>query len=901
MKKLFLIDGSALAYRCYFALIRRPLYTKKGLCTSAIYGFANSLLSIIEDESPDYLAVVFDAPEPTFRHKLFAEYKATREKMPDELQAQLPYIHRMVELLGISLVVKPGFEADDIIGTLAKEAEKKGIATFIVGADKDFMQLVSDTIRMYDNTKREAGVQIIDPKGVKERFGVGPEGIVDLFALMGDSSDNVPGAKGVGEKTALDLIARFHTVEEVLKHAANEPNKRVREGLINSVENIRLSQRLVTIDTNVPLDVEVDDLKPRSPDGPRLLELFEELEFESLKKRVKLAPAAAERQYRIVSSLEELDWLVRELDRAKEFVFDVETTSKDPIGAEIIGISFAWKEGEAHYVPVSPGPPTMFDGPRIQLSLAMEKLKPVLENPAIPKGGQNVKYDMIVLSNYGIGVQGIRFDPMVASYVLDPSARQHNLELLSAKYLGLCKTPTEALIGKGKKQISMTEVPLEEVARYSCEDADFALRLHHVLTEELKEKRLLELYQEVEVPLIPVLARMEERGVKVDVELLGRLSTELGAQIAQLESEIQQLAGMSFNLNSPQQLGAVLFERLQVQKGIPKFKPKKTKTGYSTDSDTLEALSSHPIVSKLLQYRSLTKLKGTYLDALPALVNGKTGRIHTSFNQTTTATGRLSSSDPNLQNIPIRDEIGRQIRRAFVPSESGRVIMSADYSQIELRILAHIAGDPGLREAFVRGEDVHTRTASTIFGVPVEEVTPVLRNRCKAINYGIAYGMGPQLLSRQAGISVEEAQRFIEAYFRLYPKIKEYMDRAIETARREGFVTTILGRRRYIPEINSSNGGVRVNAEHAAINTPIQGSAADLIKLAMIRIDEVLRRDFPGAYMILQVHDELDFDVPAGMVDRLKPVIKAEMEAALELEVPIVVEVKVGANWLEAH
>lgn len=874
------------------------------MCTNAIYGFINSLLKILHDEKPDYIAVVFDSPQPTFRHKLFEEYKATREKMPDEMSAQMPYIFKVLELMQIPTIVKPGFEADDIIGTLAKRAEQKDIDTYIVSGDKDFMQLVSDRVKIYDSTKTQEPL-ILDREGVEEKFGVPPELVVDALALMGDSSDNVPGARGIGEKTAISLLKKYGSLQGVLQNASKERNKRSREGLLSSIDQILLSEKLVRIDTALKLDHSPEELRPGSADVESLLELFDELEFDTLRKRLILPSTDDWHTYRIVKTEKELGELVEKLRGAEEFAFDLETTSTDPMRAEIVGLSFCWKEREAWYVPAMPDRKlprgSIFDQDRTQLKAVLEALRPVLEDESIRKGGQNIKYDIVVLANYGIEVKGIEFDTMVASYLLDPSSRQHNLDSISLKHLGIQKTPTSALIGKGKKQISMKDVQLDIIADYACEDADMTFRLHHILSGELRKKKLDELYERLEIPLVPVLARMEYRGVKLDTGLLRRLSEEVSSQVDALADEIYKLAGMSFNINSTQQLGKVLFEKMEIHRDFKGFRPRKTKTGYATDQSTLDALSSHPIVSKILRYRTLTKLKGTYLDALPALVNPKTGRLHTSFNQTITATGRLSSSDPNLQNIPIRDEIGRQIRRAFIPPDDDRILLSADYSQIELRILAHISGDEELREAFRRGEDIHTLTASRVFSVPTSEVTRELRDRCKAINYGIIYGMGPQRLSKEANISVEEARKFIGAYFNAYPKVKDYIDRSIQTAREEGYVTTILGRRRYIPEIHSSNRGVQVNAEHAAVNTPIQGSAADLIKLAMVRIDRKLREQFPDSYMVLQVHDELVFDVPISSTDALESMIKRLMEGALELEVPIVVDVKRGSNWLEAH
>ena len=917
--RLFLIDGHALAYRSYFAFIRSPLVNSKGQNTSAIYGFASAVLRLIEKESPDRIAVVFDSPEPTFRHKKFADYKATREKMPDEMAAQLPRIDEVTEALGLAIIRAPGYEADDVIGTFARRAEEAGWDCFIVTGDKDFMQLVDDHIQLYDVTKKGGEAEIIGRDGVVEKFGVPPEKVVEVLGLMGDSSDNVPGVEGIGPKTALELIQKYGTLEEALAHAEEVKSKRAREGLLAGREKALLSKELVTIDVAAPVEFDPGRFGRREPDASRLLALFEELEFPSLIEKIQFQGAHGTAAYHTVSDPEAFDALLARLRSAREFVLDTETTSTEPTRAELVGLSFAFREQEAFYVPVgecgvrsaecgvdgdlplfggpaTPEPGTRNPKPGMPLQMAIDRLKPILEDPAIRKGGQNIKYDMIVLSNYGIQVRGVAFDTMVESYLLDPSQRQHNIDLLAMKHLKFRKIPTSDLIGKGKGQISMRDVPVEKVSPYACEDADVTLRLHNLFLPQLREQGLDRLYHDIEVPLIGVLARMEERGVKVDLDLLRALSADFQTKLDTLTADIFKLAGEEFNINSTQQLGVILFEKLQIQKGLG-VRVRRTKTGYGTSVGALEAFASHPLVGLILEYRTLTKLKGTYIDAFPALVHPKTGRIHTSFNQTVTATGRLSSSDPNLQNIPIRTELGRKIREAFIPGEPSRCLLTADYSQIELRILAHLTGDGNLLAAFHRGEDIHRRTASEIFEIPIEEVTPEMRSRSKAINFGIIYGMGPQRLAHDTGITMAEAQQFIDRYFLRYPLIRRFIDDTVATAERDGYVTTLCGRRRAIPEMFSQNQGTRSAAERVAVNTPIQGAAADLIKIAMVALDGRLGADYPDVWMILQVHDELVFDLPAEQAEAVAAVVRQEMEGALKLSVPLKVDITIGASW----
>ena len=900
--RLFLIDGSALAYRSYFAFVHDPLINSKGQNTSAVFGFASALLRLMEKESPDRLAVVFDSPEPTFRHKMFADYKATREKMPDEMAEQLPLIDQVVEALGVPILRRPGYEADDVIGTLARKAEAADWDCFIVTGDKDFMQLVGERIKLYDVMKKGPEPEVIDADGVRAKFGVPPELVTDVLGLMGDSSDNIPGVQGIGPKTATELVKTYGSLEAALEHAEDVKGKKAREGLLHDRDNALLSKELVTIDTNSPVEFHPDEFGVNEPNAERLVALFTELEFPSLLEKVHLEGDAGGAAYHTVSAPEAFDGLVARLKRAKEFVLDTETTSASPMEAELVGLSFAFREREAFYVPaypeapLAPGGGGLFDQGGSQLDAILDKLRPILEDPAIRKGGQNIKYDMVVLANHGVELRGVAFDTMVESYLLDPSARQHNLDVLAMKHLNFRKIPTADLIGKGKKQITMREVPIDKVAAYACEDADIALRLHNLFLPQLDEHDLDALYADVEVPLIGVLARMERRGVRVDLDLLASLSELFAAKVDELVKEIHEIAGEEFNINSTQQLGVVLFEKLEIHEGV-KGRVKRTKTGYGTSVAALEPYADQPIVRKLLEYRTLTKLKNTYIDAFPELVNQKTGKIHTSFNQAVTATGRLSSSEPNLQNIPIRTELGRKIREAFVPSSPDRRLLGADYSQIELRILAHLAGDENLIGAFRRGEDIHRRTASEIFEVPIDDVTPEMRSRAKAINFGIIYGMGSQRLAHDTGITVAEAQGFIDRYFERYPQIKTFIDETVAGAERDGFVSTLLGRRRFVPDIHSQNLGSRKAAERVAVNTPIQGTAADLIKVAMVRLDPRLREAHPDAWMILQVHDELVFDVPAAQADAVGQIVREEMEGAIELDVPLKVDITVGSTW----
>ena len=892
-KRLFLIDGSALAYRSFFAFIRNPLVTSRGENTSATFGFTRTVLDMVKAHGPAYLAVAFDTGGPTFRHEQFAEYKATRERMPDEMREQLPRIREVLEALRIPILEMAGYEADDVIGTLTKAALAQGLEVVILTGDKDFMQLVGPKVKLLNlrgRTGEEA--ELLDEAGVAEKFGVPPDRVVDVLGLMGDTSDNVPGVPKVGEKTALGLVREYGSLEAVLAAAAAGPQKKVVEkNLVAFADQARLSMDLVTIRTDVPVTLDLDALEVAPPDADRVGALFQELEFGSLLGDLGVAAAEEEVDYRTVTAQDELAALAARIREAGTLSVDLETTSTDAMRAEIVGISLAIAPNEAVYVPVRHA-----DGPNMRPETALSVLRPVLEDPEIAKVGQNIKYDATVFLRAGIELRGMAFDTMIASYLINPSGREHNLDAISMAHLSHKTIPITDLIGKGQKQIGFDAVPVAQACAYACEDADITLRLKDALAPQLEERELMPLFRDVEMPLVQVLMEIELAGVAVDVSFLGRMSAELGAEMDRLVGEIYGLAGEEFNVNSTQQLARILFEKLGL-------KPRrKTKTGYSTDQSVLEQLAfEHPLPGRLLDYRELMKLQSTYVDALPRLVNPETGRIHASFNQAVTATGRLSSSDPNLQNIPVRTELGRQIRKAFVAGAPGHVLMSADYSQIELRVMAHLAQDRALMEAFHKGEDVHRHTASLVFNLMPEFVTGEMRDRAKTVNFGVIYGMGAFGLSSRLGIPLRDAREFIEMYFATYPGVKAYIEQTIAEARERGYVTTMLGRRRYLPEIASAQTRTREFAERTAVNTPVQGSASDMIKVAMVRISDRLRKEQRQTKMILQVHDELVFEAPEAEVDGVRDLVVEEMRGALELSVPIEVSVGVGENWLEAH
>ncbi len=889
--RLFLIDGSALAYRSYFAFVRNPLINSRGENTSAPFAFTNTLLKILREERPEYIAVVFDTSKPTFRHAKFPAYKATRQKMPSDMKEQLPRIYQIIEAMRLPVIEQEGFEADDVIGTLARKAAQKGIEAILVTGDKDFTQLVSPLIKILSPRRSGDEFELIDQEAVQAKFGVEPEKVVDVLALMGDSSDNVPGVPNVGEKTATSLVQQFGELEAVLENANRIKRPRIREALTVFAQQARLSKELVVIDTNVPVDLNLERFKFQGFDNGRLIEIFKELEFNRFLKELFPASSREEVSYSTVETVEKLEKLIEEIKSKKRVVINLATTGPNPMQASVVGVSVALVPRQAFYIPVA-----HTQGENLPLEVVLSGLKPVLEDEGIQKYGQDIKYSTTVLIRNGIIPRGFLFDTMIAAYLLDPSTHQHSLDLLSLKYLNHKIDSLTDLIGKGQKQISFAEIPIERATLYCCENADVTLRLKEIFEPKLVQLGLMELFQRVEIPLIEVLRQMELNGVSVDTLFLDQMSQELQERLDGLVAEIYQEAGEEFNINSPRQLARILFDKL----GLPSRK--RTKTGYSTDMGVLEELArKYELPQKLLEYRQLVKLKSTYVDALPRLVNPETGRIHTSFNQTATATGRLSSSDPNLQNIPVRTEIGRKIRRAFVTADSQHLFLDADYSQIELRIMAHLSGDSNLIEAFQNDEDIHLRTAALSFGLAPQYITPDLRRQAKVINFGIMYGMGPYGLAEQLGISSQEAKEFIENYFRVYPGVKRYIEQTIGKAKEMGYVTTLLGRRRYLPDINSSNNRVREFAERTAVNTPIQGTAADLIKIAMINIHRRLKQAGMQTKMILQVHDELAFEVPKTELEQARELITQEMEQALKLSVPIKVDIGVGSNWLEAH
>jgi DNA polymerase-1 len=905
-KRLFLIDGSALFYRSHFAFIRNPLMNSKGENTSAVFGFASSLIKILTDEKPDYIAVVFDTKEPTFRHKKYKEYKATREKMPEEMIYQYPRIIELVEAFDVPLIEKEGYEADDVIATLAREAEKREIETFMVTGDKDFMQLISPSIKMYV-IRPGKDVEIFDLDYLKKEFEMTPEQVTDYLALMGDKSDNVPGIQGIGEKTARQLLKDFHSLDEIFKNLDKVSGKALPEKLQNGKEMAYLSKELVTIDQHVPVEVDFDHMKMETVDAKKLRELFEALEFRSLIDRLgpltggKIEDVSdihtSEKKYVLVNSEKLLSDLISKLKKASFFVFDTETTGLNIFDSEMIGISFCLQAKTAYYIPLNDS-----EHP-VPSENILKELRPVFDDAKIAKGAQNIKFDGLMLWQHGIKLRGIQFDTMIAHYLLSPGTRQHNLDFMAQKYLNYKMVPIEQLIGeKGKKQKSMLDIEIELVYPYACEDADITFQLKELLEKRLRESETFDLFENIEMPLVAVLMEMEKNGVKLDTEFLQKMSDEIGKDLSALEKNIYEIAGETFNLNSPQQLGTVLFEKMGIHKELGSRRPAKTATGqFSTSESVLERYADHEIVSKILEYRKLTKLKSTYVDALPALISKRTGRLHTSFNQTIAATGRLSSSDPNLQNIPIRTEIGREMRKAFIPGNPDDWILSADYSQIELRIMAHLSGDKALIEAFKKGEDIHASTAAAIFNIPLEMVNADHRRKAKEVNFGIIYGISQYGLASRLGISNEEAKEIIDKYFIRFPRVNDYMIHTIAFVQKNKYVTTIRNRRRYIPEIDSTNMSVRQNAERMAINATIQGSAADLIKIAMINIQHKIEKQNYDTKMILQVHDELVFEVPSAELDKIQKLVKEEMENAIKLDVPVKVDVGVGKNWLEAH
>lgn len=905
--RLFLIDGMAFAFRAYYA-IRTALTDNDGNPTNALYGFTRVLLKLIRDHEPSHIAVVFDAPGKTFRSEAFEAYKATRRETPPDLKSQFPMMHDLVRALNIPLLVVPGVEADDVMGTLARQAEAQGMDSVLVTGDKDLQQLVSDHIAVYDPSKGDNGIWY-DAAAVRERFGVGPENVVDALALIGDTADNVPGVKGIGDKTAKKLLEKYTSLEGLYEHV-DELKGKQKENIIADREQAFFSRELVTIKTDVPLDFGPDACVRQEFEKDKVVEALTRFAFNSLLE--ELVPGsssdddAATCAYRLVLTEAELDTMIARMRAAGSFAVDTETTSTEPVRAELVGISCCCDTEEAYYIPIDHTPESLqvMEDPDdlttiVQLAplpreVALDKLRPLFADEAMGKIGHNIKYDMIVLERAGVPLRGIVMDTMLASYLTDPSQLRHNLDEVSLQHLRRKLIPISDVIGKGSKAVTFNHVPILNACEYAAEDADVTWRLAGIFSERLKALELESLFSDVELPLTHVLARMEQAGIAVDLEIFQRLQGEIESRLGELTGEIHGLAGEPFKINSPKQLQGILFDKLGL-------KPvRKTKTGFSTDERVLEVLAQeHPLPEMILEYRMLEKLRGTYVEALPRLIHPDTQKIHTSYNQAVAATGRLSSSDPNLQNIPVRNAFGRRIREAFIPSQPDRQLISADYSQIELRVLAHLSDDPGLLDAFQRDADIHSETAARVFGVDYEAVTPEMRRKAKAVNFGVVYGISAFGLARNLGIANAEASEFIDGYFRQYPGIRTWLDTTLAEAKKNGYVTTLLHRRRYVPDINSGNVNVRRAGERVATNTPVQGSAADIIKLAMIKLDAALAGH--DAQILLQVHDELVVEASAAAVEEVAKLMKDIMENTLTLRVPLRVDVGVGNNWAEIH
>ena len=929
MPKLYLLDAYALIYRAYYAFLKNPRMNSKGENTSAILGFVNTLEEVIQKEQPTHLGVAFDPSGGTFRHEAYPEYKAQREETPEAIRFAVPIIKRLLQAYNIPILEEPGYEADDVIGTLAHQADQQGIDTYMMTPDKDYGQLVTEHVKMYRPAVGKNAEEILGPAEVSQKWGISsPTQVIDILGLMGDAVDNIPGCPGVGEKTASKLVQDFDSIENLIQNT-DKLKGALKEKVENNIEQIKTSKWLATIKTDVPIQLDMEMLKVEEPNQEALQKIFEELEFRTLMRKKIASPtpppatkpekkgnaiqgdlfsgfgddsetaegtgatpidngmlrySSETADYQLVDTPDKIDALVAILQAAKEICLDTETTSTDPIQARLVGLSFSIKEGQAWYVPV------------FENQEAVERFRPVYENPNIIKVGQNLKYDLQVLQNHGRELQGRMFDTMIAHYLLHPEMR-HGMDYLAEAYLHYQTIHIDELIGTGKKQKSMADLSPEEVCAYACEDADITLRLKNLFAPELEKEGLTDLFWQIEMPLMPVLAYMERNGVCIDTKGLKETSVLYSQEMQRIEEEIYELAGVHFNIASPKQVGEILFDQMKITN-----KPKKTKTGqYATTEEILISLKSkNPIVGKILEYRGLKKLLNTYIDALPLLINPETGHIHTSFNQAVTTTGRLSSSNPNLQNIPVRDEQGKEVRKAFIPEE-GQEFFCADYSQIELRIMAHLSGDENLIEAFNAGQDIHAATAAKIFHKPLEEVSSDERRKAKTANFGIIYGISAFGLAERMDVSRTEAKELIDGYFLTYPGVKEYMDKSIAMAREKGYTETIFRRRCYLPDINSNNANVRGNAERNAINSPIQGSAADIIKIAMIRVYQRMKEEKLRSKMILQVHDELCFTVVPEEKERLEKIVVEEMQAACQMRVPLIADTGWGSNWLEAH
>jgi len=918
-KKFVIIDAMALAYKAYFAFINRPLVTSKGEPTSAVFGFITQLLKILEDTKPDYLAVAFDSKEKTFRHDKYENYKSSRSAMPDDMIPQIDRIKEIIEVLKIPIYILPKYEADDIIGTAVLRAEELGLESYVITPDKDFNQMVTDKVKVIKPGKTTDENVVYDVARVKEEFGFEPKQMIDYLALIGDSSDDIPGVKGIGPKGAIPLIQKYGSVEEIYNHIDEIDKAGIKAKLIEGKESAFISKDLATIHCEVPLEMNFDDAKFETPDYERLRKIFVDLEFKNLYSRLltiygnnaQSVPLEISNQeissfdktkvkYELITGSEAAKHLAGVLKKVELFVFDTETDSLDILNINLAGVSFSTKPGEGFFVAVNPfsSKKDLFSkdlNDRLSVDEFVKIFKPLFEDKLIKKVCQNGKYDIGVLRSYGIEVNNFYFDTMLASYIIDPDEK-HGMDELAQKYLHYKPIPLSDLIGIKKDPTKIFDVNPNELSNYSAEDADITFRLYEVLKQEIEKNSLTKLAYEVEFPLAPVLEDIEREGIRVDESVLNILSRDLQILLDNYTKKIFELAGEEFNINSPQQMQKIIFDKLGLQKG------KKTKTGFSTDARSLDILrGEHEIIDIILDYRQVSKLKSTYTDSLPGLINKHTGRIHTSFNQTVAATGRLSSNEPNLQNIPVRTEMGKEIRKAFIPRDKDYVILSADYSQIELRIMASICGDEGLTKAFKNGEDIHRSTAALVFMVKPQDVTPDMRRKAKEVNFGILYGIGAFGLKTRLGVTQAHAKEIIETYFNTFKRVKNFMDDSVIKAREKGFAETLLGRRRFLKNINSNNRVVRQFEERVAINMPIQGTAADMIKIAMINIYRELKRKKTKTKMVLQVHDELLFDAHKDEVEELRPMIKEMMENAMPMNVPILVETGIGDNWLDAH
>ncbi len=924
-KRLFLLDAYALIYRSYFAFIKNPRFNSKGMNTSAMYGFVTILEQLLREQKPSHIAVVFDLNVPTFRHEMFEAYKANREEMPEDLQKSIPYIRRIIEAYHIPILEKAGFEADDVIGTLAKKAETMGYTAYMMTPDKDYAQLVSENIFMYKPSRGGEAPEVWGIPEVRENFGIDdPKQVIDILGLMGDTADNIPGCPGVGPKTAMKLISTYKSIDGIYQNI-NEQKGKLKENLIEYEQQVRMSRKLAEIILDVPVEFDENKLVMEDPNFQKLNEIFTELEFKQLiKKQEAKQPAANDSQYEqgnlfgfgtqttaeekpveiknlesfdtvphqyyLIETAEQRASLRAELSVQKEFCFDTETTGLDTMTAELVCMSFSYRPHEAYCVTLPAN--------REQATAIVQEFRFVFGDEKILKIGQNIKYDFSILKNYGLEIRGPLFDTMIAHYLIQPEMK-HNLDYLCELYLNFQKITTDTLIGKkGTLQQSMRQAPLNKLRDYACEDADLTLQLKQAIEKDLDTSGTRPLFDEIEMPLIYVLADMEIAGVNLNTSELNAYAEVLRKQIIDIEAEIIAMAGEEFNISSPKQLGVILFEKMKIDPGAKMTKTKQ----YSTAEETLEKLQDkHPIIAKILEYRGLRKLLSTYVETLPQLINQKTKKIHTSYNQAIAATGRLSSTNPNLQNIPIRDENGRELRKAFIPSDNEHTFLSADYSQIELRIMAALSQDSQMIEAFRNNQDIHAITASKIYKIPLEQVTSDMRRKAKTANFGIIYGISSFGLSQRLNIPRTEAKQLIDGYFENFPDIKKYMDTSIEVARNKGYVETIKGRKRYLSDINSANAVVRGVAERNAINAPIQGSAADVIKIAMVNIWRAMNQQKLRSKMILQVHDELNFDVWIPELEQVKAIVKHEMENAVNIGVPLTVEMNAGENWLDAH